>query len=82
MSRRAILCTMDAKVEKPEKRMFTVDLREEVPRRRGELVAAALTVLRAFVVAGQPGARDLEPFGSFEEWSDLVRGAIHLRPTR
>lgn len=76
MSTRAILCTIDAKVERPEARRFSVDLRVEVPRRQGELVAAALTVLRAFVVAGRPGARDLEPFGRFEEWSDLVRGAL------
>ena len=33
-------------------------------------------VLRAFIAAGKPGARELEPFGSFEEWSDLVRGAL------
>lgn len=76
MSTRAILCSMDAKVERPEARRYDVDLRVEVPRRQGELVAAALTVLRAFVVAGRPGARDLEPFGRFEEWSDLVRGAL------
>lgn len=76
MSTRAILCTIDAGVEKPEARTFDVDLRVEVPRRRGELVAAALTVLRAYVVAGRPGARDLEPFGRFEEWSNLVRGAL------
>lgn len=76
MSTRAILCTIDAGVEKPEARTFDVDLRVEVPRRRGELVAAALTVLRAYVVADRPAARDLEPFGRFEEWSNLVRGAL------
>lgn len=76
MSTRAIMCAMDAKMEQPEKRSFAVDLRVEVPRRRGELVAAALTVLRAYVVAGKPGARDLEPFGRFEDWSALVRGAL------
>lgn len=76
MSTRAIMCAMDAKMEQPEKRTFAVDLRVEVRRRRGELVAAALTVLRAYVVAGKPGARDLEPFGRFEDWSALVRGAL------
>ena len=76
MSTRAIMCAMDAKMEQPEKRVFAVDLRIEVPRRRGELVAAALTVLRAYVVAGRPGAGDLEPFGRFEQWSALVRGAL------
>ena len=76
MSTRAILCTMDAGVARPEERHFDVDLRVEVPRRRGELVAAALTVLRAFAVAGRPGASDLTPFGRFEQWSDTVRAAL------
>ncbi len=76
MSRRAILCTMDAGIERPAERRFDVDLKVEVLRRRGELVPAALTVLRAFVVAGRPGLDRLTPFGSFEDWSDLVRGAL------
>jgi hypothetical protein len=77
ISRRAILCTMDAGVEKPEERGgFELDLKVEVPRRRGELVAAGLTILRAFIVAGRPGLSDLTPFASFEAWSDLVRGAL------
>ena len=77
MSRRAILCTMDAEVERPEERGdFDLDLKVEVPRRRGELVAAGLTVLRAFIVAGRPGLDKLTPFASFEDWSNLVRGAL------
>jgi hypothetical protein len=41
--------------------------------RRSELVAAALTVLRAWHVAA-PGIRmNLPPFGSFEEWSHRIR---------
>ena len=76
MSRRAILCTMDAGVERPAERKFDVDLKKEVPRRRHELVPAALTVLRAFIVAGRPGLEKLTPFGGFEDWSNLVRGAL------
>ena len=37
---------------------------------------AGLTVLRAFVVAGRPGLDKLTPFGRFEDWSNLVRGAL------
>ena len=76
MSRRAILCTMDAGMERPAERKFDVDLKSEVPRRRHELVPAALTVLRAFIVAGRPGLEKLTPFGGFEDWSNLVRGAL------
>jgi putative DNA primase/helicase len=44
--------------------------------RRAEYVSAALTVLRAFHLADRPGVSDLEPFGSFEAWSGLVRAAL------
>jgi hypothetical protein len=47
-----------------------------VPEHRAELVAAALTVLRAFIVAGSPGAEELEAFGRFEAWSMLIRAAL------
>jgi putative DNA primase/helicase len=42
--------------------------------RRPLLVAAVLTILRAYHVAGRPGRPG--PLGSFEAWSDLVRGAL------
>lgn len=76
MTRRALLCRMDAGLENPEGRAFDRDLRTWVPAHRGQLVAAGLTILRAFVVAGRPGLSRLKPFGSFEAWSDLVRGAL------
>lgn len=76
MTRRAIVCRIDARTEHPERRRFDIDLKAVVPKRRGKLVAAGLTVLRAYIVAGRPGAKDLEPFGGFEEWSNLVRGSL------
>lgn len=76
MTRRALLCRMDAGLENPEGRSFKRDLRAWVPERRGQLVAAGLTILLAFVAAERPGLKDLPPFGSFESWSDLVRGAL------
>ena len=36
---------------------------------------AALTILRAYIVAGRP-AQKIKPFGRFEEWSDLIRSAL------
>jgi hypothetical protein len=76
MTRRALLCRMDAGIENPEGRSFDMNLKKWVPANRVKLVAAGLTVLRAFVAAGRPGLDKLSAFGSFEEWSDLVRGAI------
>jgi putative DNA primase/helicase len=74
MTRRAVLCTLDPGVERPEELQFTNDIVREVQSRRGELVIAGLTVLRAFHVAGRPcGVKHL---GSFSEWSRFIRGSL------
>jgi hypothetical protein len=49
-----------------------VDLHTEVPRRRGELAAAALTIVRAYLAAGAP-RQDIPTFGRYEAWSGFVR---------
>ena len=41
---------------------------------RVSALVSALTVLRAYHVAGRP--RQASPLGSFGEWSDLVRSAL------
>jgi putative DNA primase/helicase len=74
LTRRAILCRLDPKVERPETRTFKREPVATAKAQRGDLVVAALTVLRAYHMAGRPGAP--RPLGSFETWSDLVRGAL------
>jgi hypothetical protein len=51
LTRRVIMATLDANCERPEMRTFNVDARTEALTHRPELVAAALTVLRAWHVA-------------------------------
>ncbi|MCP3919759.1 MAG: hypothetical protein GY711_29850, partial [bacterium] len=46
-----------------------------IPKHRGELVAAGLTILRGYHCAGRPD-QGLSVFGRFEEWSDWVRSAL------
>jgi putative DNA primase/helicase len=76
LTSRVLLCRIDPKCERPDEREFEIDdLRSYVRLARGELVRAALTVLRAYVVAGLP-AQDAKPFGRFEEWSAIVRKAL------
>jgi hypothetical protein len=74
MTRRALLCRLDPKEERPELRKFAsrplLVARAERPR----LVASALTVLRAYHLAGRPPQTDA--LGSFEDWSGWVRGAL------
>ncbi len=71
LTRRTLRSTIDPKMEQPELREFDFDPREWVRERLGELVVAALTVLRAYLVSGE--RVKVRPFGSFEEWSQRVR---------
>lgn len=74
MGRRALLCQLDPGVERPELRKFAFDPVQVVKNNRGEFVAAALTILRAYHVAGRPV--QVPPLGSFADWSNLVRSAL------
>ncbi len=74
MTRRAIRCTLDAGVERPELREFDRDPLAMVSASRGDYVAAALTILRAFHLAGRP--QQSTPLGSFAAWSGWVRDAL------
>lgn len=73
MTRRAVRCRIDAKLEKPEERTFDFHPVTYVEENRAALVVCAVTVLRAYVAAGKPVK--LATFNSFEDW-DLVRGAL------
>jgi len=73
MARRAVVCRLDAKMMNPDERAFDFDAVEDVRGARPQLVADALTVVRAYIAAGRPV--QVPPFGSFEDW-DLVRGAL------
>ena len=77
MPRRVLPCRLAPIEERPEERGgFKHDpLGRWVTENRGRLVGAALTVLRAYIVAGCP-KQSITSFGSFEGWSDLVRSAI------
>ncbi len=75
LTRRVLPCDIDPTCEHPEQRQFDDDLRRQILARRSGLVGAGLTILRAYILAGRPG-QGLSSYGSFEEWSDLVRAAI------
>jgi hypothetical protein len=76
--RRIVPCRLETREERPEERRdFTIkgSLLEHVERERPRLVVAALTLLRAHAVAGWPDG-GLNPLGSFEAWSRVVRSAV------
>lgn len=76
---RIVHVRLDSRVERPRERPETdfahPRLVEWVKQERVRLIAAALTILRAFVVAGRP-RQQVRSWGSFEGWSDVVREAL------
>lgn len=74
MTRRTVICNLDAGVERPEMRQFHHSPLDDVLADRGRYIAAILTIARAYIAAGKPGR--LVPPASFEEWSDLVRSPL------
>lgn len=72
LKRRIVLVRLDAKMERPEQRKFARDVTDVVTERRGELITACLTVVRAYLAAGCP-AVDASPYGGFEAWDTWCR---------
>jgi putative DNA primase/helicase len=77
IARRSVPVRLDAQVDRPwERRGFRhPDLARWARRHRGDLVRAALIVVRAWIVAGKP-VEDGRRLGSFEDWSDIMRGIL------
>ena len=75
MTRRVVLCELDPQVEAPQNRQFSRDLHAWIPAHRPALVAAGLTAIRAYIVAGKPKQPALM-MGSFEDYHHTVRSAL------
>lgn len=75
--RRIGIIRLETDEEHPEEReTFAIeDLTGYVKRERGRLVAAGLTILRAYIVAGRPKPK-LTPM-DYPAWCGLIRNAIH-----
>ena len=77
IDRRVCICRIEPLDDHPEERTDFVH-RELLPWASGErhrLLSAALTLLRAFAVAGQPQG-EARYWGSFEGWSKVVKACI------
>jgi hypothetical protein len=77
VARRVVPIAIDPKMERPEERtgFLHPDLPAWVQHERPRLVVAALTIVKAYFVAGCP-SQGITPLGSFEQWSDLIRQAL------
>jgi putative DNA primase/helicase len=74
MTRRGVVCNLDANVERPELRHFGFDPIGIARADRGAYIAAALTVARAWRAAGEPGGAS--SIGSYGQWSKAVRAPL------
>lgn len=74
--RRVLPIRLETNSERPQEEVFNrANLKAYAMQYRSTYLSAALTILRAFHVAGRPDQR-IPTWGSFETWSELVRGAL------
>jgi len=78
LTRRAYNIRLDAKMHRPWMgRDFEIeDLPGWIVEHRGQLVSAALTIVRAWVVAERPTPEDVVKIGGFEQWSVTLSGIL------
>ena len=74
MARRVCHIRLESPLEHPEDRtdFKHSNIEQHVRDNRAGLLTAALTILRGYIAAGRPD-QNLSPWGTFEDWSDLVR---------
>jgi putative DNA primase/helicase len=72
MVRRTLLCSIDPNEESPEKRTFKRNPYQEILADRGKYIAAVMTVVRAYLSAGEPQVKHTK-LVSFEAWSRFVQ---------
>jgi hypothetical protein len=78
MARRIVPIDLAPKEERPDERegFQHHPLLTWVAEVRPRLVVAALTIVKAYIVAGRPRQDGIKAFGSYEQWSDLIRQSL------
>ncbi len=71
LTRRVLVCRLDPSCERPAEREFKADPIKSATELRAGLVDAAITIMSGYIAAGE--RVKVRPFGSFEDWSRLVR---------
>jgi hypothetical protein len=74
MVRRGLACDLEALEERPELRLFRRDALALARADRARYVAAALTIVCAYLTAGAPQV--CGPFGSYSDWSRMARAPL------
>jgi putative DNA primase/helicase len=74
VTRRVVMASMDAKMERPELRQFKANPFRTVMRNRGRYIAAVLTIVRGYLTAGEKSAP--EALASFDDYTRFVRAPL------
>jgi hypothetical protein len=86
LARRFIAVEFDARIDDPEARSFSIDIRKDVLKRRRELLAAVLTIWRWGAnrdrYQARPNARQLRPMGPVGPRSSAGAGLSGPRGAR
>lgn len=75
MARRVLTIALDPACETPATRKFNSDPLAAIQADRERYVSLALTIVRAYIVAGCP-PQALQPLGSYSDWTRLVRAPL------
>lgn len=75
ITRRILKIRIDPKCSNPEEKRFPFSPDTYTKQNIKHLITSALTILRAYHVAGCPD-QNINEYGSFEDWSKIVRGSI------
>jgi putative DNA primase/helicase len=78
ISRRTVRIRLDARLDRPWLRsgFRHKKLRQWALKHRGELVWAALTMIRAWIATGRPAGE--KSLGMFERWSEVIGGILSV----
>jgi putative DNA primase/helicase len=71
MARRAVVCNIDAKLERPEQRHFKANPIKQIEKDRSRYIAAIITIARAYAQSGEKA--EVSPLVGFEGWTRFVR---------
>ncbi|WP_422001942.1 hypothetical protein [Roseovarius mucosus] len=77
LKRRSFLIRLDAQMENPKFRTgFKYNLSNEIEKRRGELLCAALTLIQAWVSRGMLAPQEAPHMASYDEWVRVLGGIL------
>ena len=74
ITRRTLICELDAQMERPETRKFDFDIKERAVAERDNIIFHCMIIFKAY---GTTATKiNTTPLGSFEKWSRLIRDPL------